>query len=769
MRFISKVKDFFKDVAFKLRIEIKFKPFVYDQYMFKCLKKIDIDEEIHNMFHAIKYMYSKEYKKLIQDFEKCKIQIESHNKKVTAIAIKKGEFDYDRIIKNPFNFDFCQLYSYLEIVKKIEDFTYVEDEYKVFCKNVLDIKENFEVIKIQYSYYNEINYIINSIPNDRYIDGEIIDKIKLIIEKIKKYKKIYYNFYDLVKYKKVIENINNIFIEKYKNDHFFTILKNDYGWDLTDEQREAILTDELATLVVAGAGSGKTRTICCKAKYLVEKLKVDPKDILLLSYTNDSANELNKRLKQLDERLEASTLHSLGLKILAEFNGIKPTCKNNFDEIVDMYFDEIMKSDSKKKMLHKILEFCAYYLSYEKNTQKYTEKGQLYRDLKGNVKRTLKGECVKSYEELAIANFYFINGIKYKYEQKYKYKTSSKKYRQYYPDFYLSDYDLWHEHYGVNRDFKAMQYKDELADEYVQSIKWKRETHEKYGTICLETYSYLFSEGTIFEELEKILKQHNVKFNPLSNKEIVDALQKNNKKDFLALKKMLKTFISLYKSKYRDETMFSEFKKKKFHSLYEKYRVTRFLDIAEDLYLYYKKYLKDNEEIDFDDMILQSASCLSKLDKFLYKYIIVDEFQDISDSRFEFIKALIKHNNAKLFAVGDDWQSIYRFSGADLNLFLSFKSKFEYSKICILNDVFRNSQALNDIASKFILKNKRQIKKKIKSNSYHYRDQKPIKIMYYDDNKEKENKIFDILEPICMIGSNIIQLKFIQKDRLNII
>ena len=62
-------------------------------------------------------------------------------------------------------------------------------------------------------------------------------------------------------------------------------------------------------------------------------------------------------------------------------------------------------------------------------------------------------------------------------------------------------------------------------------------------------------------------------------------------------------------------------------------------------------------------------------------YIIIDEFQDVSISRYNLIRAIQKKTNAKIVAVGDDWQSIYRFTGCDLDIFVNFKKYFEFPKI----------------------------------------------------------------------------------------
>ena len=115
-----------------------------------------------------------------------------------------------------------------------------------------------------------------------------------------------------------------------------------------------------------------------------------------------------------------------------------------------------------------------------------------------------------------------------------------------------------------------------------------------------------------------------------------------------------------------------------------------------------------------------------------YQYVIIDEYQDSSLIRVNLIQKLIKLNNAKLLVVGDDWQSIYRFSGCDINIFLNFRKYFKKVKTLKIINTYRNNQELIKVASNFVMKNPYQIKKKL--NSFKH-NSKPIKIFYY---KKKE-------------------------------
>lgn len=145
-------------------------------------------------------------------------------------------------------------------------------------------------------------------------------------------------------------------------------------------------------------------------------------------------------------------------------------------------------------------------------------------------------------------------------------------------------------------------------------------------------------------------------------------------------------------------------------------RTKLFLKITKTCYIRYQNYLNKNNLIDFEDMINESTYVLkNKNVKLNYKYIIVDEYQDISRQRFDLVKELSNVCNAKIMAVGDDWQSIYAFSGSDINLFTSFQEKMGHAKLLKIINTYRNSQEIIDIAGNFIQKNTLQIKKRLKS------------------------------------------------------
>ncbi len=229
--------------------------------------------------------------------------------------------------------------------------------------------------------------------------------------------------------------------------------------------------------------------------------------------------------------------------------------------------------------------------------------------------------------------------------------------------------------------------------------------------------------------------------------------------DIQNLEKLLGTFLRLFKSNantYEDFLDFLDSAKKTLN--FKKYKREKILlSLAINIYTRYEKYLKKNNEIDFDDMLIRSKKTVDKYG-FMnrVKYIIIDEYQDTSMVRFNLIKSILDKTNASLVAVGDDFQSIYRFTGCDLELFLNFKSIFPEGEVLKIQNTYRNSQELISVAGKFVMRNRSQMKKKLRSAK---RLNKPFAIKIYDNPKrEFENLIKYVYnkthEEILILGRN---------------
>lgn len=709
---------------------------------------------------------SSKHRKLIELYNKYLVLSKGQNALVNNILSAQKNFPFNDILANPklHNLSFYQE-VYGKTLNDLDHFINLPKQIKEFKSNLESLLYDYDNICLEYDEYQKMLNFPLMLNTYDYIDGFIKDDLINIIntyyEKYNERKVNYYNKVEINLDELVLKHNNNYISLHLQDEIFSSVL----GKSLDNEQKRAILTESEANLVIASAGSGKTLTICGKVAYLLNYFHIEKNQILLLSYSKKSALDLANKVALIDPTIKVSTFHALGLEILSKAQGKKLTVDDSFNAILEKYFREYIFTD--EKALEKVLQYYALYLNNIK-TKIYEDEGKLYEDLKkadfvtlkdellgfnnSNKLETIKKELVRSQEELAIANFLFINGIDYEYEASYKAEdTATTLNRQYTPDFYLPEYDIYYEHYGINREGEATQYTKDEAIKYKAGITWKRALHAKNNTTCIETYSYEFSEGTIFKNLEERLKEHGVKFKPISKEKIYDAInsiyQGQSFKSFINL---LRSFLSLYKARYIDDLAFVNLIKEHDLKGYAKIRATLFLEICQNIYKYYRDHLECEHKIDFDDMILKSKEALDSVDGFNYKYIIVDEFQDISVSRMEFLLKLIKKNKAKLFAVGDDFQAIYRFAGCDISIFLNFDKYFRDATKTYLTKTYRNSQELQDIAGPFIMANPYQYKKIIKSNSHL---ENPIKITYYD-NLNKYKSLLAVLNDIAKKNSD---------------
>lgn len=580
-------------------------------------------------------------------------------------------------------------------------------------------------------------------------------------EKVKRFNDLYHNF------DSYIQEYNTAYVQSQKEK--LQLYFNDIeGKSLDDQQRTALITDEYSNLIIAGAGSGKTLTIIGKVKYLIEQKKVNPENILLLSFTKKTVEELNERLKNIGLSARATTFHKLGYNIIKNHQTTVPvvTNENTLSKIIKAYLEqEIFESELALKAF---IEYVACYMNIPEGHENYeslgekldTEKGIDFQTLKSKCEPeplnkvskvsldTFQGEKVKSVEELTIANFLYLNGIEYEYEKQYPYLKEV-----YRPDFYLKDYDIYLEHFGVDENNCAKWLSQFNEDKYVEEMRWKREVHKTNNTKLLETYSYYNRNNVLLEKLKEILVNENVTFKPRDVKNIFKKVTDNDTHFGKEIAKLIETFINLSKSRQLDydaiTKLFSDRKKGLNSFMHE--RQVLFLQFALPILKKYDKTLKDTNEIDFNDMInLATDLVIQNKPNYTYQHIIIDEYQDISYSRFNLIKEIRNLSEARLICVGDDWQSIYRFAGSDISLFSNFEKYVgKYEKLFI-EQTYRKSQALIDITSKYIQKNTKQIPKNPKSKKEAIEN--PIKFVYYSENNAEAVFINEIEALINKVG-----------------
>lgn len=494
---------------------------------------------------------------------------------------------------------------------------------------------------------------------------------------------------------------------------------------LTAEQRRAVVSDEDATLVLAGAGSGKTTVIVAKAAYLIDRGIRSPTEILLIAFGKDAAAEMAVRIRERSgESVDALTFHALGYSIIRQVEGTAPALAPHASDeaqlrtlLRDILVNDIAKDPALLRLL--VRSFSEFYWPY-KSEWDFATRDEYYRYIETHELRSLKGDLVKSFEELEIANWLYLNGIDYEYEPVYEHEIPDNDRRAYTPDFRLTESGVYIEHFGV-RKAKGPEESIRLTTapsvdraSYLEGMEWKRRVHRGHGTILIETYSYERVEGKLLDALrEKLAPYANP--NPIPQQQVFDTLAEMGRVDEFT--QTVGAFLRQFKNcgatieQCRARGVSSE----------DPLRSATFLSLFEPILEGYQKRL--DERIDFEDMILRAAEYVeSGRYQSPYRHLIVDEFQDISAGRARLLRALkAQHSDARLFAVGDDWQSIYRFAGSDISLMRNFGVEFggvfadqqHVHAVEKLGQTFRSVDRIALPARRFVLQNPSQIDKEV--------------------------------------------------------
>lgn len=497
-------------------------------------------------------------------------------------------------------------------------------------------------------------------------------------------------------------------------------------YPLDKQQRRSIVSEEENCLVVSSAGSGKTSSIVGKVKYLTEIKKINPQNILLISYTNKAAAELTKRMGIAG--LREYTFHKLALDIIGQTTGQKPSIYENTDALFVKIYHELLND---KKFKKSVIEYFIDYQTPEKEWEKRKNerRQQLSEQKEVRLKATFpdmdgKTVYVRSEQEQKICFALSSLSVKFRYEEPYEHPLVDEMHSQYKPDFSIyfeqggETKRIYLEHFGVDEHGlvpiwfakdRGITY-EEANQKYNDGITWKKAAHEKFGTKLLTTSSADFHYSDIREKLKTLLEKADVSIQEKTDAELYDMVLPPNSKHEKAFIRLVVTFVTLIKSSCKsvDEVL------RQTKNAGDERSTFIIKNIFQPVYKRYIEELANINQIDFTDAILQATDICRSSHPVKYDYIIVDEFQDISVDRYNFLKVLREGNPpAKLYCVGDDWQSIYRFSGSDMALFNQFSDYFGQTEINKIETTYRFGEPLVSLSSQFIQRNEAQIKKNI--------------------------------------------------------
>jgi len=390
---------------------------------------------------------------------------------------------------------------------------------------------------------------------------------------------------NIIPNKKDLQKRNDKYIDKKleKEKQYLDTMFTSVGEDicLDEEQRRIVINDDDYCLINAGAGSGKSTTMAAKVKYLVDKQNVNPKDIIMLSFTKKSSEDLDEKVNiLLDLGIPVSTFHSLGMKFIRKAYSmpIKIVGDDEKKKIIEKYIIENFKDKNKMSNLvflfkkfrsnefivngfcdnfNKFETFEEYFEDYKKRKYRNTVK-----NIEGGIKsyvegrlaseknlHTLNNEKCKSLAEVKIANFLYINGIDYTYEKVFDERVEED--RAYCPDFTIetNGKKIYIEYYGLSSFYTDNELTKRNLQRY-NRIRKKKEEFQKNNDYDFINLDYKTPDGLYLETLEKELKKRNVKFNKKTYDEIFDKMMNNNLQPefYRFIDKIIIPFISTLKN-----------------------------------------------------------------------------------------------------------------------------------------------------------------------------------------------------------------------------
>ena len=532
-----------------------------------------------------------------------------------------------------------------------------------FNGHVISSSEEEQFTKYYTGFFHEVNSLLKSLEAFHIEPSETISKFT----------------HDFGNIHSIVTKHNEQVIQDTLNAHkdfFDHCLK----YPLDKQQRRSIVSEEDNCLVVSSAGSGKTSSIVGKVRYLIDIKHISPQNILLISYTNKAAGELTERMDIAG--LRGYTFHKLAIDIIGKATGQKPSICDNTDALfVKIYHRLLEDEDFKKSIVEYFVDYQVQEADWERRKNERRQQLSELKEVRLKAQfPDMDGKTiyVRSEQEQKICFALSSLGVKFRYEEPYEHPLADEMHSQYKPDFSIyfeqdgKTKRIYLEHFGVDEHGlvptwfakdKGITY-EEANQKYNDGITWKKAAHEKFGTVLLTTSSADFHYSDIRYTLKASLKKVGVHVQEKTDAELYDMVLPPNSKQEKAFIRLVVTFVTLIKSSCKSiqEVL------KQAKNVGDERSIFIIKRIFQPVYERYIEELKNSNQIDFTDAILQATEICRSSHPIRYEHIIVDEFQDISVDRYNFLKVLREGNPpAKLYCVGDDWQSIYRFSGSEIS------------------------------------------------------------------------------------------------------
>lgn len=594
---------------------------------------------------------------------------------------------------------------------------------------VLDRKENWralskcsEEIVLQEKEYicEEISEVLCS---NNYLDfsqkKRIVDSLKIHQDNLaffEQWKLIDLSFLtnarkELEANREFVISYNSKFVERRKREYAYLFKTKKFCLD--EEQKTAIVTDDKYNLVVAAAGSGKTEVLTTRIAYLIKQKpqRIESNRILAIAFQDKAREDIEKRLADNFgiDNVSVKTFHKLGKNIVEKHRGRKFWRNETLDDTHKL--SEVKRIYKQKLQENDFYDlFLEYLRFFNANSTESTERETILRQKMSSSYVSINNTPVKSLAEKEIMDLFLtqkINGQKIQIEYEPDFE-------EFQPDFRLTDFDLYIEHWGINKKGEVPDYFKLNSGQYKEKMTKEKELFTAENKLFVETFSYEYDE------------KERVKFISLVKERVLKKLQERYSKKFELSPMTYEEVVEVAWAPYDDPTptnIVNFIKNAKIYGLtpdmvVEKLRKGKwtlkqetFARLSLEVYRRYEQFLKETGKIDFEDMINKAIESLlqdSSLYYDVYDHVLIDEYQDISDQRNKLVGLLLERNpKCKLFCVGDDWQSIMGFAGSNVNFFLNFKDYFPNPEITKIQTNYRSQSTIVDAGAALIANNGR--------------------------------------------------------------
>ena len=507
------------------------------------------------------------------------------------------------------------------------------------------------------------------------------------------------------------ETYNEEFVEWKQSEYaeLFTDIDAE-GHNLSADQQRAIIRNGTYNQVIAAAGTGKTLALTYRVAYLIEE-GVLPDDILLLTYTKEAKKEMETRLADEFgiEDVEVRTLHSFAFKIAMQSADDRPNVANEQDK--RNLVDDVI-SDQKAaggEFEDHYVQFLAHYDAQAPDSNTLEEKADYAAEQRKGTFNTLGGDTVETSAEKEIADFLFTHNIRYQYEAIAEWADATPTGSTYRPCFYLPEQDTYIEHWQITEDGEVPAWVEDDTKTVKRRATWAREQFADSDHEVIETYTFEHETGRIPRTLNHRLAIAGISVEQMGFEEFVDETFEYNEVEE-SIKRSFTDFIGNAKT---FDISADEIPDRLDESNPRQYHFGHCGRIMLDQY---NKFLSSNSLIDFDDMIYNAIEAIKQDPASYtseYEQLLVDEFQDVAMSQIRLVRQFVGPTNAKLFCVGDDWQSIYSFQGSEVQYFVDFAEHFGSPVKTFLTQNYRCPEKVLDAGNDLISHNEDQIEKSV--------------------------------------------------------